>query len=88
MEGREHPRGHGGDTKPPEESSGETRQCPGHQWQRVRRLLLALTSFLFHTRVLLLVGKCLGFGGIARWKEQEGFRGKWTINPCAMTQSP
>lgn len=52
--------------------------------KRVRRLLLALTSFLFHTRVFLLVGKYLGFGGIAWWKEQEGFRGapgRWTINP-------
>lgn len=46
-------------------------ECPGDQ----RESQEALTSFLFCTRVFLLVGKYLVFGGISWRKGQEGFRG-------------
>ena len=60
--------------------------------KRVVRLLLDLMPILRSTRVFLCVEKYLGFGEIAWWKEQEGFRGilrRWTINPmCHDTPSP
>lgn len=61
-------------------------------WGPVGRLLLDLMLILVSIRVCFHVGKYLGFGEIAWWKEQEGFKGilrRWTINPmCHETLSP
>lgn len=60
--------------------------------KRAVTVLLDLMPILGSTRVFLCVGKHLGIGEIAWWKEQEGPRGiprRWTINPtCHDTPSP
>lgn len=60
--------------------------------KRVVRVVLDLMLTLGSTRVFFQVGKHLGIGEIAWWKEEEGFRGiprRRTINPtCHHTPSP